>query len=155
MWFLNANLLSKVVPVVLLVIITCISFIVKSINKDLEAQRDAESRDEEDTSTEVEISDKDETVEVEIEDSAESTEVELNDDSEEVAVDYVVEEVEETSVVSTPITQIKGLPPKALSALKTANVLTVEQALEMSDEDLLALNGIGAKSIEKIRVFNI
>lgn len=148
MWLFKAGLLSRVLPVALLIIITCITFVLKSIAKEVDAVNRAKARSEVDSDPEVEISDEDETVDVETD---ETVNVELQDDTEEVTIEPVVEE----SVVSTPITQIQGLPPKAIKALKEAKIYTVEQAASLSDEYLLNLNGVGAKTIKKIRIFKI
>lgn len=137
MWLLNYRLLSKVLPVVFLLLVTSLTFILRSVNEKSK-QEDSEETNETETSP----------VEVEIEDESEEeqvVEVEIADETE--------EEQEPTSVVSTPVTQVEGLPPKAITALQEARILTVEQLSEWTDEELLALKGIGKKSLEKLRNF--
>lgn len=134
MWLLNYRLLSKVLPVVFLLLVTSLTFILRSVNEKSKKE-DSEETNETETSP----------VEVEIEDESEEqvVEVEITDEAEE----------EQTSVVSTPVTQVEGLPPKAITALQEARILTVEQLSEWTDEELLALKGIGKKSLEKLRSF--
>ena len=134
MWLLNYRLLSKVLPVVFLLLVTSLTFILRSVNEKSKKE-DSEETNETETSP----------VEVEIEDESEEqvVEVEIADETEE----------EPTSVVSTPVTQVDGLPPKAITALQEARILTVEQLSEWTDEELLALKGIGKKSLEKLRSF--
>ena len=124
MWLLNYRLLSKVLPVVFLLLVTSLTFILRSVNEKSKKE-DSEETNETETSP----------VEVEIEDESEEqvVEVEIADETEE----------EPTSVVSTPVTQVDGLPPKAITALQEARILTVEQLSEWTDEELLALKGIG------------
>lgn len=135
MWLFNYRALIKVVPVIFLLLITFLTFILKSANKKAE---ESETEDLNDNTTDP--------VEFEIVDEPEEevVEVEIKD-----------EPTEETkqSVVSTPITQVEGLPPKAITALQTERILTVEQLKEWTDEELLALKGIGKKSLEKLRSF--
>ncbi len=123
MWLLNYRLLSKALPVVFLLLVTSLTFILRSVNEKSK-QEDSEETNETETAP----------VEVEIEDESE-------------------EKQEPTSVVSTPVTQVEGLPPKAITALQEARILTVEQLSEWTDEELLALKGIGKKSLEKLRSF--
>tara|TARA_Y100000588_G_scaffold282343_1_gene299487 strand:+ start:13091 stop:13501 length:411 start_codon:yes stop_codon:yes gene_type:complete len=136
MWLLNYRLLSKVLPVVFLLLVTSLTFILRSVNEKSKKE-DSEETNETETSP----------VEVEIEDESEEqvVEVEIADETEE----------EPTSVVSTPVTQVDGLPPKAITALQEARILTVEQLSEWTDEELLALKGIGKKSLDKLRNFKI
>ena len=138
MWLLNYRLLSKVLPVVFLLLVTSLTFILRSVNEKSK-QEDSEEANETETAP----------VEVEIEDESEEqvVEVEITDETE------TEEEQEPTSVVSTPVTQVEGLPPKAITALQEARILTVEQLSEWTDEELLALKGIGKKSLEKLRNF--
>lgn len=138
MWLLNYRLLSKALPVVFLLLVTSLTFILRSVNEKSK-QEDSEETNETETAP----------VEVEIEDESEEqvVEVEITDETE--------EKQEPTSVVSTPVTQVEGLPPKAITALQEARILTVEQLSEWTDEELLALKGIGKKSLEKLRSFKI
>jgi DNA-directed RNA polymerase alpha subunit len=133
MWLLNYKLYSKLLPIIFLVVIACLTCLLRSINKDIEKQESTEE-DEESTNEETVVVDEEETVEVVIEADEEP-------------------DFEVTSVVSTPISQIEGLPPKTINALKEEKILTIEQLSEYTDEQLLALKGIGKKSLEKLRSF--
>ena len=135
MWLLNYRLLSKALPVIFLLLVTSLTFILRTVNEKSKKEDSEETNETETTPVEVEIEDESEeqVVEVEITDEA--------------------EEQEQTSVVSTPVTQVEGLPPKAITALQEARILTVEQLSEWTDEELLALKGIGKKSLEKLRSF--
>ena len=134
MWLLNYRLLSKALPVIFLLLVTSLTFILRTVNEKSKKE-DSEETNETETAP----------VEVEIEDESEEqvVEVEITDEA----------EAEQTSVVSTPVTQVEGLPPKAITALQEARILTVEQLSEWTDEELLALKGIGKKSLEKLRSF--
>ena len=136
MWLLNYRLLSKVLPVVFLLLVTSLTFILRSVNEKSKKEGSEETNETETSPVEVEIEDESE---------EQVVEVEIADETEE----------EPTSVVSTPVTQVDGLPPKAITALQEARILTVEQLSEWTDEELLALKGIGKKSLDKLRNFKI
>lgn len=137
MWLLNYRLLSKALPVIFLLLVTSLTFILRSVNEKSKEEDSEETNETETAPVEVEIEDESEEEQV--------VEVEITDEAE--------EEQEPTSVVSTPVTQVEGLPPKAITALQEARILTVEQLSEWTDEELLALKGIGKKSLEKLRNF--
>jgi DNA-directed RNA polymerase alpha subunit len=128
MWLFNYRTLTKLIPVVFLLLITFLTFILKSVNKKVEKNENTKNNVEDEESTVVEVEIKDES----------------QDESQEEAED---------SVVLTPITQVEGLPPKAIKALEIERILTVEQLKEWTDEELLNLKGIGKKSLEKLRNF--
>jgi DNA-directed RNA polymerase alpha subunit len=44
-----------------------------------------------------------------------------------------------------------GLPPNVKKAFESAGIRTLHEALEMSDEDLLAIKGVGPSTVEKLR----
>lgn len=85
------------------------------------------------------------------EDSTES-ETETSD-SVDVEVEIEVETPKSTSspVVSmTPLNTVEGITPMALKALKEAGINTLEDAKKKSSEELTAIKGVGAKTVETI-----
>lgn len=44
-----------------------------------------------------------------------------------------------------------GLPPNVKKAFESAGIRSLHEALEMSDEDLLAIKGVGPGTVDKLR----
>ena len=62
-----------------------------------------------------------------------------------------IEDQIERMQAATPLESIKGLTPGIIRKLVSANITTVEQLADLAPEDLQALQGIGGKTIDKIR----
>jgi len=55
-----------------------------------------------------------------------------------------------TTVPRIPIAEL-GLPNRVLAALEGAGLSTTADVLKLTDEELLAIRGLGAKSLEQVR----
>lgn len=53
----------------------------------------------------------------------------------------------------TALTALQYLSPRAKAALWAAGIKTLEEAVARSDEELLALPGMGAESIKRLRAW--
>ena len=53
----------------------------------------------------------------------------------------------------TALTALQYLSPRARAALWAAEIKTLERAVELSDDDLLALPGMGAESVKRLRAW--
>ena len=54
--------------------------------------------------------------------------------------------------LSKTIEEMPGLPARAINALRNAEILTVADLVQKTDEDLEAVKNLGSKSIEEIKV---
>lgn len=58
-----------------------------------------------------------------------------------------------TDSLGTPHSKLKTLSPRAREALLKANITTLEEAVRLSDAELVALPGLKASSLAKLRAW--
>jgi N utilization substance protein A len=64
----------------------------------------------------------------------------------------IEEQMAALTAPGTPLSAVKGLGPKTLEKIESHGITTVEQLAEMTPEQLMEIQGIGEKMVEKIRL---